>query len=107
MTTQIRQMSPEEMDQMLEEHYRLNPVRGVSKTVIQSLNMWVMNKILPGGFLTAVLENNLKEACARADSYNRATLFEIVEYCYMNIPAPCWGSPEKVRAWLNEKTDVN
>jgi hypothetical protein len=53
-----------------------------------------------GGFLTAVLSNDLKEAFMRADDENRADLFEIVGYCYNELPSPCWGSPEKVNAWM-------
>lgn len=51
----------------------------------------------------AVLSNDLKEACGRADSFNRRILFEIVVWLYNNAPITCWGSPEKVDAWLTAK----
>ena len=54
-----------------------------------------------GGFLTAVLENDLAQAFGRADPENLATLYEIVQWVYMEAPAECWGSPANVRAWLN------
>lgn len=60
---------------------------------------WIENGILPGGFLTCVLENDLKGALGRADMINRHRLFEIVEYFYSYAPALCWGSVEKVAAW--------
>jgi hypothetical protein len=59
-----------------------------------------------GGFLTAVLSNDLKNAVMRADDENSADLFEIVRYCYWEITSPCWGSPEIVRAWIQKHADV-
>ena len=53
-----------------------------------------------GGFLAAVLSNDLAYSFWRADQENRANLFDIVVYCWNEIPAPCWGSPQKVKAWL-------
>ena len=53
-----------------------------------------------GGFLTAVLENKLREAFARADVDNLRDMHEIVKYCWWEIPGNCWGSEEKVREWL-------
>lgn len=55
-----------------------------------------------GDFLYAVLTNNLKDAFGRADGDNKQDLEEIVRYCYWEIPANCWGSEEKVEAWLDE-----
>ncbi len=73
----------------------------VSDTVKDSLARYVEHRIETGGFLRAVLENNLKEACGRADEQNQATLFHIVGYIYNELPSVAWGSPEKVRQWLN------
>lgn len=69
----------------------------------ESLQRYVDNKIPTGGFLTAVLSNDLKEACVRADHINIRRIPEIVAYCYNNIPAICWGSRERVQAWLDNK----
>ena len=57
-----------------------------------------------GDFLTAVLENNLREACARADDENQANLPAYLGYLHNEAPGKCWGSPEKVRAWLENST---
>ena len=65
-----------------------------------SIDRYVNDKIPPGGFLCAVLSNDLFEAFARADSINRATMFDIVDYIYNNTPNICWGSPEIVKEWL-------
>lgn len=66
----------------------------------ESIEAYVNTRRPTGGFLRAVLSNDLKEACARADEDNRRCLFEIVCVLYNYAPSKCWGSPEKVDAWL-------
>jgi len=61
----------------------------------------------PGGFLYAVLTNNLMESFGRADLENRNNMFEIVSYCYNEIAGDCWGSKEKVQAWIDKKQKYN
>ncbi len=56
-----------------------------------------------GGFLRAVLSNDLKESFGRADEESRIVLFDIVMFLYNNAPAPCWGSPEEVKAWQEKR----
>lgn len=73
--------------------------RGVPEHDWDGIVRHVMNGQATGDFLTAVMENNLTEACCRADSINRHALFEIVGVLYDYTPAGCWGSPEKVKAW--------
>lgn len=69
----------------------------------ESLDSWGNgSRPMVGGFLMAVLENNLKEAFGRADSYNIQTLGAIVSYCYNHLPAECWGSPAKVLEWQKD-----
>lgn len=68
---------------------------------IGAIDRYVKNRIPTGGFLRAVLENDLREAMGRADSINRESLFDIVSYIYNECPAACWGSVENVEAWLN------
>ena len=75
----------------------------IPQRIKDSLDRYIIHRIPTGGFLRAVLENNLKESFARADDENLKCMFEIVNYCYNEIPSICWGSPEKVKAWLNGK----
>lgn len=67
---------------------------------------YIEDKIPPGGFVLAVLCNDLKEACARADDINRRLLWEIVAWLYNEAPSDCWGSPERVEAWLSDKARI-
>ena len=53
-----------------------------------------------GDFLTAVLTNNLSDACAYADDTNIEIIPVYAAYLYNNAPAAAWGSPEKLKAWL-------
>lgn len=74
--------------------------KNIPALTIQGIKRYVEHHIPPGDFLRAVLENNLKESFGRADEYNKVALFDIVKYCYLEIPSNCWGSKEKVSAWL-------
>jgi hypothetical protein len=53
-----------------------------------------------GGFTYALLSNNLQDAAARADPYNKVTLVPLVYYVINRLPAPCHGSEKAVDAWL-------
>jgi hypothetical protein len=66
----------------------------------ESLDRYAQHGVETGGFLRAVLSNDLKEACLRADEENQEALYQIVKYIWNHLPAACWGSPAKVEAWL-------
>ncbi|MGE0584150.1 MAG: hypothetical protein AB7O39_03345 [Flavobacteriaceae bacterium] len=61
---------------------------------------YIEHGVEPGGFLTAVICNDLKGALGKADDINRTAIFEIVQFFYMDAPAICWGSPEAFSAWI-------
>ena len=65
----------------------------------KALDRWANEGTPVGHFVTAVLENNLSDAVARADEDSLAALHSIVGYVYNELPSPCWGSPEKTKAW--------
>jgi hypothetical protein len=65
-----------------------------------AIDEYVSKGVPPGSFLTAVLQNNLRDSLGTADLENRHDLFEIVSYIYNECPSTCWGSPQKVRDWL-------
>jgi hypothetical protein len=71
--------------------------------IIESLDRYVNYGIPTGNFLRAVLENNLKEALGLADENNIFHLYGIVNFLYNKCPSLCWGSPEKVKFWLEMK----
>jgi hypothetical protein len=69
----------------------------------ESIDAWVESSRPVGGFLEAVLCNNLRESFARADLHNRAAMFDIVSYLYNECPSACWGSPSRYREWANRE----
>jgi len=79
---------------------------GVPHHVIDGLSLYVLLGIQPGHFLTAVLENDLRESFARADEECRRGLFALVCFLYNGIPARAWGSPERVEQWLDTRSEV-
>lgn len=68
-----------------------------------AMQRYIESRIPPGGFLTAVLSNDLAEAFARADHINRMRLHDIVSFLYNEAPSTCWGSPERVKRWLQKE----
>ena len=66
----------------------------------QGLRDYVERGVPVGGFLTAVLENNLMQSFSKADLKNRMSLFHYTCWLYNEAPGGCHGSPEKVTAWI-------
>lgn len=83
------------------DYSRIKPV------TIESIKLYVKDGTHPGGFLEAVLSNNLQESFGRADIENRQFIFEIVRYCYNEIPSSCWGSQERFERWLRVHSNEN
>jgi hypothetical protein len=69
-----------------------------------ALDAWVDHGHLPGGFLQAVLRNDLSDALARADTNSLAALHSIAGYLYNECPSFCWGSQERMDAWIRAKS---
>jgi len=65
----------------------------------QSLDRYIQQGVIPGGFLHAVLANDLTMAVMRADEDSLPMLPDIVRYLYWEAPGNCWGSPSKVEQW--------
>lgn len=66
----------------------------------EGARLYIEHGIKPGGFLSAVICNDLRGALGKADDINRTAIFEIVQFFYMDAPAICWGSPEAFSAWV-------
>lgn len=68
--------------------------------LIDGLVSYAVDRRPTGGFLNAVLCNDLREACARADAKSMAALPRIVQFIYHHLPADCWGSRMMMSTWL-------
>lgn len=79
----------------------LSEMGDIPEHMHDALVAYIVQRVPPGGFLTAVLENNLMNAFGRADNENRRALFAYTKFLYNHAAISCYGSPEKVNAWLN------
>jgi len=68
-----------------------------------ALDRYVREGLAPGDFLRAVLCNDLVEAAGRADGNNARNLVAYVGFMYNVMPSGCWGSPENVKAWIEQR----
>lgn len=66
----------------------------------QAVTDYVENGIPPGGFLRAVLANNLVEAFGRADDINSMHMEDWANLVHWELPSDCHGSEAIVDAWL-------
>ena len=69
-----------------------------------AIERYIKDRLPPGHFTTAVLENNLREAFLYADRDSLANMLDIVSYVYNTIPSIAWGSPQRVKDWLSGET---
>jgi len=67
------------------------------------MKLYIEQHVPPGGFLRAVLENDLMGASAKADDINRNHLFDFCRFLYNEAPPNCFGSPDAVASWLENK----
>ena len=67
------------------------------------MRLYVEFGIMPGSFLTAVLENNLVEAFACADEENIHRMFDYASFLYNEMPRNAWGSPKTVQDWAKAR----
>ena len=72
----------------------------IPELTLDALDRYVNHRLQPGGFLTAVLSNDLFGAVGKADSYNKLALTDICQYIYNEVPSNAWGSYEVVRNYL-------
>jgi len=61
---------------------------------------YVERGVNPGGFLYAVLTNDLINAAGRADTINLLYLDKWARWLFNEAPSTCWGSKERVAAWI-------
>jgi len=93
-------MTEGSMDDLMDDAAILQDYGQIRKNIVEGINRHVLLHEPKGDFITAVLSNDLREAFGRADNGNQKTMFQIVSYCHNQIPGVCWGSSEKVKAWI-------
>ncbi len=61
---------------------------------------YIVHGIKPGGFLSAVFENDLMEAFGRADTQSQACMHHIIGWVYNHCPRAAWGTPDAIERWM-------
>lgn len=75
----------------------------IPKRTLRSLELYRDERVPTGGFLRAVLANDLSGAITRADADNLVALRSIVYWINWELFASSWGSYGKVDDWLAEE----
>lgn len=79
--------------------YKLPQRPDIAERIRIGLQRYLNRGIPPGGFLTAVLSNDLARAAMTADRWNKQRIPEVVRYVYNHVPPDAWGSREAMREW--------
>jgi len=69
----------------------------------EAMKLYLELGIIEDDFLDALLSNDLKETFRTGDHINLAFLNAWLGFLVMKVPAACWGSPEKVKAWKENR----
>lgn len=72
----------------------------IPERMMGGIQRYVEHGIEPGGFLTAIIQNNLSQAIGQADTENMKNIPAFVAYFYNECPIGCWGSKEKMESWI-------
>ena len=89
-------MSPFDFDKGTDEGY-------VPEHIRPCIESYVLNGWQPGGFVTAVLLNDLFRASARADHENYGSLALITRWVFNNLPEECYGTEQNMEDWMKDK----
>lgn len=74
----------------------------IPERIMNNILGYVEGTEMPGGFLYAVLSNDLFKSIAKADDEVLKMLPLIVHYIHWQVPSACHGSPEHVKEWMNK-----
>ena len=77
------------------QHYAILPEHGRT-----GMRRYFEQHINPGGFLRALLNNDLLGSFKRADDINLPRIHDYVTFLYAHAPCDSWGSVESVKKWV-------
>lgn len=69
--------------------------------ILESLSAYAERGRPVGGFLEAVLSNDLLGAIGRADDQSRRELADICTFIHMELPGGSYGSRDRMLAWIS------
>lgn len=71
----------------------------IPQAIKTAIDNWVLNGEAPGGFVNAILKNDLLGAIKSGDPESINSLKDIVDYLISGVPADCWGDKNKIVQW--------
>lgn len=80
-------------------------LRALPDYMIDGMVRYIVHGIPPGGFLTAVLSNDLMGALQKGDDVNQHALPAYGRFLHNYAPIGCFGSPERVAEWRGLLTE--
>ena len=66
----------------------------------EALERYFLYAMEPGSFLRSVLVNDLYSSVARADTWNKTALADIVSWIAENAPEGSWGHEDYYNEWI-------
>lgn len=86
--------------QYREELLRAMQACGIPRTTWDGLTEYILQGRPIGGFLQALLSNDLTTTVKHADDLNAPRFRDYIAFLEAVAPATCWGTPEAVREWM-------
>ncbi len=77
-------------------------IREVPPQLHDGLVRYLVHRIRPGHFLSAVLASDMQEAMRRADPECQRGLGSLLLFLLWVVPANCWGSYDALESWLDK-----
>jgi len=74
--------------------------KDIPPAILRGLKNYERDHTPVGGFLRAVLCNDLMETMHRGDERSLEALRAIVEYVYWELPSDCWGDYDRYKKWI-------
>jgi hypothetical protein len=85
------------------EHFRAKAhERGIPDYMVDGLVLYLTRGVPPGGFLTAVLNNDFLGAIGKADARNRESLYAYAVFLVCDAPIGSHGRSGIVSEWIKE-----
>jgi len=75
----------------------------IPERMMRGIDNYLRHRLQPGGFLSAVICNDLTSAVFYADDENLKNLPAFVSYFYNEVDSRAWGSREKMIKWMNRE----
>ena len=85
------------------EHWFTGDYGNIPPHMQAAIKRYVIDRLRPGNFLSAVISNDLRGAVDHADSDNLPLIKLYVQWFYNRAPAICHGTAQRMEDWLSGK----